>query len=142
MLKASDGKPASAKVQVGKHNGSLTATLQGCLEKFLDYYLAIPGKSNYIVSTKQKVLKMKTKVIRIGNSKGIRIPQQILAQSGLESEVEIEVKNKRIILKHTSKAREDWGLAFQRMSENKDDILLDKEYLENSSSWDNEEWEW
>lgn len=85
---------------------------------------------------------MKTKVIRIGNSKGIRIPQQILAQSGLESEVEIEVKDKRIILKPTSKARENWEFAFQRMSENKDDILLDKEYLANSTSWDSEEWEW
>lgn len=85
---------------------------------------------------------MKTKVIRIGNSKGIRIPQQILIQSGLENEVEIEVKDKRIILKPTSKARENWESAFQRMSENKDDILLDKEYLANSFSWDNEEWEW
>jgi antitoxin MazE len=85
---------------------------------------------------------MKTKIIRIGNSRGIRIPQQILAQSGLENEVEIEVKDKRIILKPSSKARGDWEFAFQRMSENKDDILLDKEYLANSTSWDNEEWEW
>jgi len=85
---------------------------------------------------------MKTKVIKIGNSKGIRIPRHILEQSGLKSEVEIEVKDKTIVLKPTSKIRENWESAFQRMSENNDDILLDKEYLEHSTSWDNEEWEW
>ena len=85
---------------------------------------------------------MKTKVIKIGNSKGVRIPRHILEQSGLKSEVEIEVKDKTIILKPTSKIREDWDNAFQKMSENNDDILLDQEYLENSTSWDNEEWEW
>ncbi len=85
---------------------------------------------------------MKTKVIKIGNSKGVRIPRHMLEQSGLKSEVEIEVKDKTIILKPTSKIREDWDNAFQKMSENNDDILLDQEYLENSTSWDNEEWEW
>jgi antitoxin MazE len=34
---------------------------------------------------------MKTKVIKIGNSKGVRIPRHILEQSGLKNEVEIEV---------------------------------------------------
>ena len=85
---------------------------------------------------------MKTKVIKIGNSKGIRIPRHMLEQSGLKSEVEIEVKENRIIIKPTSKARDDWESAFLKMSENKDDILIDKEYLNNSTSWDNEEWEW
>ncbi len=85
---------------------------------------------------------MKTKVIKIGNSKGIRIPRHMLEQSGLKSEVEIEVKDKTIILKSTSKIRDDWESAFQKMSENNDDVLMDKEYLENTISWDNEEWEW
>jgi len=85
---------------------------------------------------------MKTKVIKIGNSKGIRIPRHMLEQSGLKSEVEIEVKDKTIVLKPTTKIREDWDNAFQKMSENKDDILLDEEYLNNSTSWENEEWEW
>lgn len=85
---------------------------------------------------------MKTKVIKIGNSKGIRIPRHILEQSGLKNEVEIEVKNKSIILKPTIKDRENWDIAFQEMSKNNDDILLEKESLENLTSWDKEEWEW
>jgi antitoxin MazE len=86
---------------------------------------------------------MTTKVIKIGNSKGIRIPKHILDKSGLKvEEFEIEVKDNKIILKPTTGIRENWDKEFQRMSENRDDILLDKEHLENSSSWDNEEWEW
>ncbi len=85
---------------------------------------------------------MKTKVIKIGNSRGIRIPRHVLEESGLENEVEIEVKNNKIILKPTSKIREDWDSAFEKMSENKDDILMDKESLNNNNSWDKEEWEW
>ncbi len=85
---------------------------------------------------------MRTKVIRIGNSRGIRIPSHILEQSGLKGEVELEVKENQLILKPTSLVREGWDKAFQIMSGNKDDVLLDKDSLENQSSWDNEEWEW
>jgi hypothetical protein len=66
----------------------------------------------------------------------------MLEQSGLKSEVEIEVKDKSIILKSASKIREDWDKAFERMSKDKDDILLDIDYIENSNSWDKKEWEW
>lgn len=85
---------------------------------------------------------MRTKVIRIGNSRGIRIPSHILEQSGLKGEVELEVKENQLILKPISKVREDWDNAFQSISGNKDDVLLDKDSLENQSSWDKEEWEW
>ena len=85
---------------------------------------------------------MKTKVIKIGNSKGIRIPRHILEESGLENEVEIEVKDNKIILKPASKMREDWDSAFEKMAENKDDILLDKESLNSNNSWGKEEWIW
>jgi antitoxin MazE len=85
---------------------------------------------------------MKTKVIKIGNSKGVRIPRHILEQSGLKNEVEIEVKNNSIILKPTIRARKDWEIVFQEMAKNNDDILLDKESLEALTSWDKEEWEW
>ena len=85
---------------------------------------------------------MKTKVIKIGNSKGVRIPRHILEQSGLKNEVEIEVKDNNIILKPTIRAREGWEIAFQKMSKNNDDILLDKESLGELTSWDKEEWEW
>ena len=85
---------------------------------------------------------MKTKVIKIGNSRGIRIPRHILEESGLKSEVEIEVKDNKIVLKPVSKVRENWDQEFQKMAENRDDVLLDENTISNINPWDKEEWEW
>jgi len=85
---------------------------------------------------------MITKIVRIGNSRGIRIPKSFIEQSGIKNEVELELKDDKIIIKSLSGVRKNWDLAFQRMSENNDDILLDQESVIKQSSWDNEEWTW
>ena len=84
---------------------------------------------------------MKTNIIKIGNSRGIRIPKTFMEQSGLKSEVELEVEGANIIIKPVAKDRAKWELAFRKMA-NKDDILLDKDSLSEQTKWDNEEWEW
>jgi antitoxin MazE len=85
---------------------------------------------------------MKTKIVKIGNSRGIRIPKSLIEESGLQSEVELEVKDDTIIIKPLSRDRESWDAAFQKMAKNKDDILLDAEILLDQTQWDNVEWEW
>jgi len=85
---------------------------------------------------------MITKIVKIGNSRGIRIPKSIIDQSGIKNEVELEVKNDKIIIKSLSEIRKNWDLAFQKMSENNDDLLLDENTLINQSSWDDTEWTW
>lgn len=85
---------------------------------------------------------MITKVIKIGNSRGIRIPKSIIDQSGIKNEVELEVKDDKIIIKSLSEIRKNWNLAFQKMSKSNDDLLLDENTLTDQSSWDNEEWTW
>jgi antitoxin MazE len=42
---------------------------------------------------------MRTRIIRIGNSQGIRIPKKLLAQRGLGPEVELEVQDQQIIIR-------------------------------------------
>jgi len=85
---------------------------------------------------------MITKVIKIGNSRGIRIPKSIIEQSGIKNEVELEVKDDKIIIKSLSEIRKNWNLAFQKMSKNNEDILLDEDSLTNQTSWDDKEWTW
>ena len=86
---------------------------------------------------------MKTNVIKIGNSRGIRIPKSIIEQSGLNDEVELEVRNNQIIIKSISKTkRENWDLLFKKMAQNKDDMLLDADTLAGQTIWDNNEWLW
>ena len=83
---------------------------------------------------------MKTRIVRIGNSQGIRIPKPLLEQSGLEDEVELEVRPDEIVIRAASRARADWDNAFQRMASQGDDVLLDPEVAPNE--WDEREWEW
>ena len=85
---------------------------------------------------------MKTKVVKIGNSRGIRIPKSIIHESGLKSEVELEVGDGQIIIKPISTTRKFWETAFKKMAKNKDDILLDTGAALYQSKWDKEEWEW
>lgn len=52
---------------------------------------------------------MKTSIIKIGNSKGVRIPKALLADSGLGTEVELKVKKGEIrIVTPEKSAREVW----------------------------------
>jgi antitoxin MazE len=69
---------------------------------------------------------MKVKVRKIGNSKGIVIPQKFLkiVQTDKE-EIVIEVDEKGILLKSNDQSpRKGWAKAFKRMAKNRDDTLL------------------
>ena len=84
---------------------------------------------------------MKTRIVRIGNSQGIRIPKPLLEQTGLGTEVELEVQGEQIVIRPAERPRQGWEAAFRSMAEAGDDALLDGEGAE-FSSWDEEEWEW
>jgi len=84
---------------------------------------------------------MRARIIRIGNSQGIRLPKAVLDQSGLTDEVELEVEDGQIVLRAPENPRAGWEAAFELMHARGDDVLLDGDQLGNSS-WDDEEWEW
>ena len=84
---------------------------------------------------------MRVHIIKIGNSRGIRIPKPILEQTGIDEDVELEVKNNQIIIRPVSDPRDGWDIAYKTMSEEEDDKLL--QVAENvSHSWDDDEWQW
>ena len=84
---------------------------------------------------------MKTNIIRIGNSQGIRIPKILLEQSRLGTEVELEVEDEKIVIRPVSHPRQGWGENFRLMAESGDDTMIDEE-LGGQTEWDKDEWEW
>ncbi|MGI8504894.1 MAG: AbrB/MazE/SpoVT family DNA-binding domain-containing protein [Hassallia sp.] len=82
---------------------------------------------------------VRTRIVRIGNSQGVRIPKPLLEQSGIHTEVEIEVHGDRLIISAAPRLRVGWDEAFAAMSERHDDVLLDDI---NTTDWDRVEWEW
>jgi len=82
---------------------------------------------------------VKARVVRIGNSRGIRIPKVWLDQLDLDDEVELAVQKDRLVIRRARRPREGWEEAFRSMAEHRDDRLLDKPIV---IKWDREEWEW
>jgi len=85
---------------------------------------------------------MRTRIVKIGNSLGVRIPKVLLEQSKLAEEVEIEAFDRQIVIRAIREPRDNWDAAFQAMAQNGDDKLLDAEETHNLSSWDDTEWQW
>ena len=86
-------------------------------------------------------MNMKTSIIRIGKSQGIRIPKLLLERSRLGEEVELEVHKERIIIRSASRPRQGWAEKFRSMAKHDDDRLVNGD-LTGHSSWDKDEWHW
>lgn len=82
---------------------------------------------------------MKTRLVRIGNSRGVRIPKAILEQVGLEDEVELRVVENGIVIRPAGSPRAGWAEAARLVHERGDDGLLDEPI---STRFDETEWHW
>ena len=84
---------------------------------------------------------MKTNIVRIGNSKGIRLPKSVLAQCHLKDTVEIAVNDNILTIRPVYTPRSGWSEAFSNMAQRKDDKLLDEDSTL-ATAWDRSEWRW
>jgi len=82
---------------------------------------------------------MKTRIVRIGNSQGVRLPKPLLEQAGLGAEVRLHAEPGRIVIESATRPRAGWAEAARRMHEVGDDALLDPP---TPTRFDEEEWEW
>ena len=83
---------------------------------------------------------MKTTLIPIGNSRGVRIPKPFIQQCGLTEQVEMDVQDSMIVIHAPRQPRSGWGPAFARMADAGDDQLLDGQPT--ATSWDEKDWQW
>ena len=84
---------------------------------------------------------MKACIVRIGNSKGIRIPKPILEQTGLAGEVEIAARNGSVVIRAASRPRAGWAPPFATWPGGETIACLD-DVPATLSTWDEEEWRW
>ena len=86
----------------------------------------------------------RTRLVKIGKSKGVRIPQRMLDRVGLSTEVELAATAGRIVIRSVNTARrprQGWKRSFKRMATLGDDRLLDVP-LRVATRWDETEWQW
>ena len=80
---------------------------------------------------------MEATIIKIGNSKGLRLSKTILEKYQIGEKVELILDIDQIILKPIKKPRQGWAEAFKKMHEDGDDELLIPDVFEDE---DFEEW--
>jgi antitoxin MazE len=80
---------------------------------------------------------METSIIKIGNSKGLRLSKSILEKYNIGEKIEIILEKGRIILKPIEKPRKNWETAFRKMRLENDDQLLVNDVFDNETF---EEW--
>lgn len=82
---------------------------------------------------------MKTRIVRIGNSQGIRLPRLLLEQAGLGEEVVLHATQGRIVIESARAPRAGWAEAARAMHDAGEDRLLDAPA---ATRFEAEEWEW
>ena len=80
---------------------------------------------------------MEVSIIKIGNSKGLRLPKEVLKQYEIEDKVQLVLDKQQIIIKPVKKPRIGWEDAFKNMHHNEDDQLLIDDVFEDETF---EEW--
>ena len=79
------------------------------------------------------------KVVKVGNSKGLRIPKSILEQYHIEEEVDLSSTKDGLLIKPVkSKARAGWSKKFKEMASKRDDKLLIGDFRNSADL----EWQW
>lgn len=83
---------------------------------------------------------MKTELVRIGNSRGIRIPKPIIEQCGLGETVEVRVESHRLIISPARQPRQGWSDAFRASGPaGQDELMLE---VTEPNEFDHQEWRW
>lgn len=80
---------------------------------------------------------MEVSVIKIGNSRGIRLSKTIIERYNIRDTVEMILDKGHIIIKPLSRSRKGWDKAFMEMHENGDDKLIMPDIFEeeNLAEW-------
>lgn len=80
---------------------------------------------------------MEAAIIKIGNSKGLRLSKTILEKYNIKDKIEIILEMGQIVLKPIESPRKNWEEAFKKMNaEGDDELLIDDVFTdENFEEW-------
>ena len=76
---------------------------------------------------------METSIIKIGNSKGLRLSKTILEKYNIKDKVELILEKEQIVLKPIDVPRKNWEREFKRMRSDNDDQLLIPDVFEDEN---------
>lgn len=83
-----------------------------------------------------------TRLAKLGNSQGFRVPRLLLEAAGINDAVTIEVRNDEIVIRRAEPAdpRANWDAEFKLMAAR--DAAAGEGLMDFPNRFDHEEWEW
>ena len=81
------------------------------------------------------------KLVRIGNSRGVRIPKALIEQAGMTDEVEMTVRRGEVVLQSRRARRAGWAESIKAAVE-KHGHDVDEDFLNLPNDIDEKEWTW
>lgn len=82
---------------------------------------------------------MKTRLVRIGNSRGLRLPKPLIEEAGFKDEVEVTLRDGALVITSSEKPRAQWGAAVKLLLERREDYVVE---MPEATRFDEDEWEW
>ena len=82
---------------------------------------------------------MRSRIVRIGNSRGIRLPKALLDEAQLTDQIELQAAPGRIVIRNANRPRAGWAVAARLMRERNEDRLLDPP---TTTRFDEQQWKW
>lgn len=76
---------------------------------------------------------METSIIKIGNSRGLRLSKTILEKYHIKDKVELILEKGQIILRPIESPRKNWEEKFKEMEDNNEDELLMNDVFEDEN---------
>ena len=81
---------------------------------------------------------MKARLVRIGNSRGVRLPKAVIEQAGLGDEIELTVSGHRVVIGPVHQPRAGWAVAARRLAADSHGLLD----AVTPTRFDEDEWRW
>ena len=84
------------------------------------------------------VITMKARLVRIGNSRGVRLPKAVIDQAALRDVVDLAVENQRVIISASRPPRAGWSEAARDLAAGKGGLVDPT----TPTRFDEAEWRW
>jgi len=82
---------------------------------------------------------LKAKLVRIGNSRGVRIPKPLIEQANLTDDVDLQVRGASIVISSEATPRKGWAQAAQELHRRGGDEMA---FPVANTKFDLDEWQW
>lgn len=82
---------------------------------------------------------MKSQIIQIGNSQGVRLPKALLEESGISGEIDLVLHEEGILIRGVQRKRDGWADELKAMLDKEEDEISDAVAL---TDFDVKQWQW